>query len=106
MGAQGLALLLEATSSRPVLHTVHTGAAAAAATAAAAALLLPGATVRCDVGSGSWYRGVPEPFPGPAFDGDQQDRSFILDKEFNPSGTVVSTVADGAGGVSYVKVLP
>lgn len=106
MGAQGLALLLEASSRPSVLHAVHSGAAAAAAAVAAAAVLLPRSHVHCEAVAPSrgWYAGVPEPFPAPAFEGDEGDRSFIFDKDFHDSGTVVSTIAGGVGGLSYVKV--
>lgn len=49
---------------------------------------------------------MPEPFPSAVFQGDENDRSFILNKEFHESGTVISTIADGLGGQSYSKVLP
>lgn len=106
MGAQGLAFLLEVSSRPYARHVLHTSAAGAAAAVAAAAELLPRSHVRCEVPSRGWYAGVPEPFPAPAFEGDEGDRSFIFDKEYHDSGTVVSTIADGIGGLSYVKVPP
>ncbi len=87
----------------PVLHAAHVGFASAAAIAA---LLSPDAPARCDAlpPRGGWYAGVPEPFPTAAFEGDVVDRSFVLDKEFRPSGTIVTSIADGPRGISYVKV--
>ena len=84
-----------------VVHSAHAGFASAAAIAA---LLLPDAPVHCDAPPrGGWYAGVPEPFPTAAFRGEGMDRSFILDKQLRPSGTVVSSIADGPRGISYVK---
>ena len=104
MGSKGLALLLEAPCKPYILHVAHSGAASTAAAAAAAALLLPQSPARCEASSGGWYAGVPEPFPSAAFEGDENDRSFIMDKQFRESGTVLSTIADGRGGQSYTKV--
>ena len=67
-------------------------------------MLLSRYPVLCEAESRGCYAGVPEPFPAPAFEGDEGDRSFIFDKEFHDSGTVVSTIADGVGGLIYVKV--
>ena len=106
MGIDGLAVALAPRLSAhtpAVLHAAHAGFASAAAIAA---LLLPDAPARCDAPPprGGWYAGVPEPFPTAAFEGDVVDRSFIIDKEHRPSGTVVSSIADGPRGISYVKV--
>ena len=102
MGLEGLAVALRLGAQNPaVLHSAHAGFASAAAIAA---LLLPGSPARCDAPPrGGWYAGVPEPFPTAAFQGDVVDRSFILDKQMRPSGTVVSSIADGPRGISYVK---
>ena len=106
MGSKGLSLLLDASRRPYILHVAHSGAAATAAAAAAASLLLPSSPAHCEAPSGGWYAGVPEPFPSAVFQGDENDRSFILNKEFHESGTVISTIADGLGGQSYSKVPP
>ena len=102
MGLEGLAIALRVGVQTPaVLHSAHAGFASAAAIAA---LLLPDSPVHCDAPPPrSWYAGVPEPFPAAAFQGDFADRSYVLNKELRPSGTVVSSVADVPGGISYVK---
>ena len=102
MGLEGLAIALRVGVQTPaVLHSAHAGFASAAAIAA---LLLPDSPVHCDAPPPrSWYAGVPEPFPAAAFQGDFADRSYVLNKELRPSGTVVSSIADAPSGISYVK---